>query len=239
MLIAFGKPDVSILLDSLMLMAQDLTQLHEHNMNKGGLGKWTHEDGWGIAYLKKGEWHIHRSETNISKDPEVDKYRNLQADVILLHARFMTEGELSLEDTHPFQLDNFVFCHNGTIRGKIPHSACYKTKGSTDSERMFYNILSDFSSDKPEVIREKLNEVEIHTGSNIILVDSKKTYIGIHFKTDPIYYKMAVGGTDDFLVISSEKLKKVKVKWKLLEHGDVVVVDNKTRKFKVLKEKYK
>jgi predicted glutamine amidotransferase len=232
MLVAFGKVDMNVLLDSLILMAQDITITHEHNIDKGP-GQWIHADGWGIAYLEGQNWVIKKSEKAIFEDPAVDDLRTLKPSVVILHARFKTEGGVSLNDTHPFAIENFVFCHNGTIRGDIPH-ANFKPKGTTDSEKMFYNILADLD-DNPEILRQKLSEVEIHTGSNIILGTPEKTYVAIHFKKDPIYYKMALGQDKDTLIVSSELLSKFDLEWEHLDDGDVVVVNNRNLTWEILK----
>lgn len=55
---------------------------------------------------------------------------------LLGHSRHATIGEVTKENTHPFNNDTICGMHNGTIRGNFDH----KNKFTTDSEALFYNI---------------------------------------------------------------------------------------------------
>ena len=54
----------------------------------------------------------------------------------------------------------------------------------------------------------------------------------------PRYYGMMLGMGNDFVLISSEKLKTFpNISWKSLRPGDVVTINNGTNQFSISKEK--
>ncbi len=228
MLAAFGIVDMDALLDGMISMANDANAIHEHNRNKK-VRRWVHEDGWGIAYQEQGRWVIHKSALSITKDPGVDHFRSLKPSVVILHARKRTAGGKTLDDVQPYHFNNIVFCHNGTIRGKIRHSGRFVPKGTTDSERLFYAILDAFKGD-PVVVQTVLQKLDIRTGSNVILSTPKKTYITIYFRKHPGYYRMMMGTGKQGVVISSEALSTPNgVSWNQLDNGDALTIDHATQ----------
>lgn len=65
------------------------------------------------------------------------------------HCRAATLGKVSVENAHPFEFENVVGVHNGTIRQDFKHSKVYET----DSEALYKNI-------NDHGIEDALNEVE-------------------------------------------------------------------------------
>jgi len=235
MIIAVGEMDLNPVLEGLILMAKDLTGTHELNQ-KQGQGSWTHHDGWGISYLKDGKWVTIKSPKAIFEDPSCDFIRNLKTPVAILHVRRKTLGEPSIENSHPFQeecenLGEFVFCHNGSVRDEIKFSPKYTPKGETDTEKLFYSILTDIpGKENYKFINKKISSYNDSSGSNIILSNKEKSIIGVNYKKFESYYKMCLAKINQKgIVISSESLPTIQnTSWKELENGDVVVVDNKT-----------
>ncbi len=240
MLLAVGDFDMNELLDSIILMAKDLTILHEHNEKKGS-GTWVHKDGWGIAYLKDGQWTVVKSDKAIFDDQNVNTFKTLKPEAVMLHVRWLTTGERNENDTHPFQIGDHVFCHNGTIRKIHPSNILpknkYTPKGKTDSEELFCSILDDFTGSNPEIIRERLNSCDIQTGSNVILSTPSKSFVAVHFRKNPIYYKMALGKKDNTIIVGSEKVAYAKgYAWEYLDNNDLVIIDHLTKRVSIKKE---
>ncbi len=238
MLIAIGKVDINILLDSIRVMAQGQTTLYELNRKKG-LGSWTHPDGWGVAYLQKGTWKIVKSTQAIYHDRKINSLRKVTSSVVLIHARGMDSCGVSLRNTHPFHEGKFVFCHNGLISGKINYDKKYKPKGETDSERLFYNILTNFDIKNPaRSVRTTLLQFTKLTGTNIILASPQQTIVAVRENNYPIYFTMHIGKSKDAIIISSEKISSIKhMSWKPLSQGKVAVINNKERSISILKPK--
>jgi glutamine amidotransferase len=69
----------------------------------------------------------------------------IKSKIVISHVRLASIGEPAYFNTHPFVRELFgrewVFAHNGTIRGKMPNPRFYEPIGETDSERAFCLIL--------------------------------------------------------------------------------------------------
>jgi glutamine amidotransferase len=112
-------------------------------------------DGWGIAiFPETGQATIAKSPLKACGDELFDQTASSGVGRILVaHVRKASSGSNRLENTHPFEMDSWVFAHNGTIRNKekiekyIDPLFKDKIKGDTDSERYFGLILSQFVRD--------------------------------------------------------------------------------------------
>lgn len=244
--IASGNFEVAKVIDSIIFMAQDQNSSHERNTEKG-LGSYTHPDGWGVAYLSDKGLVIKKSTKAIFKDPLVDQLRKIKTDFMFIHVRKESCGKVSLKNTHPFKarhplLGECLFCHNGTIKDQILFDASYKSQGSTDSERLFYSILSDITENEDlsiaKKIQQNLQKYPETKGSNIVLATLDKTYVAIRKNQLPKYFGMMLGQGKDFLLISSEKLKTFPdIKWRSILPEEVVIIQNGTTSFSVRREK--
>lgn len=243
MLIASGKIDINLIIEGAILMAKDQNSVHELNKEKG-LGSWTHGDGWGIAYLdENGEWQIKKSATAIYEDSAVKELKNIKTNLLILHTRKASAGGISYKNTHPFKayeknLGTVVFCHNGSIGDKIPFDSEYELVGETDSEKLFYSILTDLKKDTgrniiESVIRKNLSSYKKLTGTNIIFSTKEKTIIAVRKNNFPKYFGMWLGISDERMndkktdnkmtIISSEKIKTLAgMSWKPIQQGDII-----------------
>ncbi len=77
--------------------------------------------------------------------------REVSSRTFVAHVRYASNGGLSLENTHPFELDGRVFAHNGVI-GEVPKldaelgDDLKLVGGETDSERFFALITREISA---------------------------------------------------------------------------------------------
>jgi len=243
MILAVGDVPLYSVLHDLMILAKDQNKIHELNMDMG-LGSWTHGDGWGVAYLQQGQWVVIKSINALFDDREVERLKSIKTSLAVLHARKRIGNETSFENTHPFietssMLGECVFCHNGFVQDEIFFDAKFKLKGSTDSEKLFYSILTDAAATEVSMaIRQNFQRYVKVRGTNIILASKDYSFVGIRENILPQYYSMALGKSEELLVISSEKLPSfAHLTWMELEQGDIVMVDNNTRDVKVEKEK--
>ena len=253
-IVASGNIDVPKILQSISLLAQDQNSQHEMN-EKQGPGSLQHTDGWGIAYLdQNGKFVIKKSPKAIFEDKESKKMPDFKTNLLIAHVRKKSGSEISLKNTHPFKakhslLGECVFCHNGAIEDNIQFDLKYKPQGKTDSERLFYSILSDIKEDKKEeeeednhkiaaTIRNNLQKYTKTKGSNIVLATKNKTFVATRKNELPRYYGMVWAKGNDFLLISSEKLKTfTDIYWKSILPGEVITLQNGTTKFSISREK--
>lgn len=244
MLIAAGEVNVSELLAAAIAMAKDETSLHELNQTEGQ-GSWIHNDGWGIAWLEGEEWKSFKSTTAIFADPEVAQFTTLKTQYVMIHIRKRMGSETAIENTHPFHLQrndvgNFVFCHNGYAGETFEFCQSFVPQGKTDSERLFYSVLSYM---KTEGIHESLSKalaaVDTVTGSNIILANADKSFIALKENHYPKYYTMHVGKSQGSVIISSEKLAtftSTHFRWQEITEGHIISLDHRNLDLQVHKQ---
>ncbi|PIN76818.1 hypothetical protein COV17_00890 [Candidatus Woesearchaeota archaeon CG10_big_fil_rev_8_21_14_0_10_36_11] len=243
MLIAVGKVQVGPLLDAITQIALDQNSTHELNRERER-GTFQHADGWGIAYIQEKKWVIHKSTLPIFNDPKTQELRNVETSCVLLHVRRGTKGENTLENTHPFlfqsvDIGNLVFCHNGTIQDNISHSVFFNPKGTTDSERLFYSILTKTQKCSiPYAITKTFDTFPEPFGSNIIFSTIKKSFVYIRSAKYPTYMQMHLGKKRGLKIISSEHFPHIKsIQWKPLQDRDLVIINNKTGRCKIKNKK--
>ena len=102
MLVALGEIPARILIDGMLPIAQDQTEIHEFNEQRG-LESWVHKDGWGIAYLRGKHWVIKKSVVPFFKDKRsLQKMRSVETPALILHVRKASGSRVALRNTHPF-----------------------------------------------------------------------------------------------------------------------------------------
>ena len=112
-----------------------------------------HGHGWGVAdyrdgvpLIEKQTWAAYHGEHFAKTAARV------YAHTVVAHVRNATVGETAIENTHPFRNGRWIFAHNGTIPDfpavrdlmidKIDPMLRNDIKGTTDSEHIFYYLLS-------------------------------------------------------------------------------------------------
>jgi glutamine amidotransferase len=128
-------------------------------------------DGWGIGYyeancpvIKKEPLHI------LDSDKSYQIFKRARSKVFLSHLRLASPNiPITKEDTHPFNSDQWIFAHNGTIREPdrseieemLDPQWKEKIKGKTDSEIYFYWLLQNTHNEEDPIsgIKKALKEL--------------------------------------------------------------------------------
>jgi predicted glutamine amidotransferase len=121
-----------------------------------------HKDGWGIAFFEgKGcRIFLDAKSSVTSAIAELVRRYPIHSTHVIAHIRKATQGEISLENCHPFRRElwgrYWVFAHNGDLPGfEVEGSSFYHAVGTTDSEKAFCLILETlreaFPSGKPAI----------------------------------------------------------------------------------------
>ena len=123
---------------------------------RGGLTD-HHRDGWGIAFFEgKGvRVFVDSSPSADSPIAELVKHYPIHSLNVIAHIRKATQGEVRLENTHPFQRElwgrYWIFAHNGNLNGFVPRlSGRFLPVGTTDSEHAFCHILDHLAQRFPQ-----------------------------------------------------------------------------------------
>lgn len=145
-------------------------------------------DGMGLAYRFKNHWTVRTCPT----DPQIcgqllidiPKDDNIKTYPIIIHLRkrcilekcLASTAYVGFENTHPFSYRDFVFAHNGELSNFeinsekllpfIDNSLRENIIGKTDSEQMFYLLLTSYNKfilEKIEIKKfKKIEFNEIH-----------------------------------------------------------------------------
>ncbi len=233
-LFAIGNVQLPPLIRAMTEMALDQTTIHERN-EKNGLGTWQHKDGWGLATIRDNHFQITKSIQPIFNDALTEATANTKTNFALLHVRAASIGSICLENTHPFYSktesgEEVVFCHNGTIKENIKFDQKYKQQGTTDSEQIFYSILTQYqkTNNFSTAITNAFAQLQQPVNSNIILSTKSKSYLFSTSTQFPRYLQMWVGKKKNTIIISSEKIVTLKeYSWEELPKGKVLVMDHK------------
>ncbi len=119
-----------------------------------------HKDGYGFAYWSNDEnkWSIYKSDklfiNDINIESIVDSIIKLQPLILIGHLRNKgsCDGNVDINNVHPFLFNNYAFVHNGFINNfsnckekilaNIDSKFQNEVKGETDTEHIFYLLLT-------------------------------------------------------------------------------------------------
>lgn len=114
---------------------------------RGGLVD-EHQDGWGIAFFEgKGVRQFLDSNASAhSPVAELVKNYPIRSKNVISHIRKATQGDIKLENTHPFMRElwgyYWIFAHNGNLLNFNPgFDGTFLPVGNTDSEQAFCYML--------------------------------------------------------------------------------------------------
>ncbi len=226
MLVAAGNFTIDHLIDDFILMAADQNERHEKNLDQ----EFKHGDGWGMAYLEHGELKVFRSPKAVFEDDQIHQFRQLQTDLVLLHARKASRGQVELRNVHPFacqvQGRRYVFCHNGTIHDPLPFDGEFHPVSDTDSERLFYYLLSSGQEQpSPASMKAKLDKLRSYTAANFLMTNGEMIFAGNWYTENPNYYTMKLLQEKGLAIVASEVLPHYQHKqWLKLDNRSIVSI---------------
>jgi glutamine amidotransferase len=144
-----------------------------------------HDSGWGMAVYMRADGSdpaCVRFPEAAFGDGDFVKATEMRGRIFNVHVRRATMGGLAPENTHPFCLGPYTFCHNGTIvhYPKLLEPGVQKPSGQTDSEAFFNFLMRDFDDGHPRrslrnAVR-KLIERSPFSGINFLFSDGYKLY---------------------------------------------------------------
>jgi glutamine amidotransferase len=104
------------------------------------------DSGWGLAVYPHGDGEqplcTHCPDGAASADGAADQ----RGRILMAHVRRATRGDLTPENTHPFCLGEYAFCHSGTLGESerlMGLADGAGPRGQTDSERLFHRLLRE------------------------------------------------------------------------------------------------
>lgn len=145
--------------------------------------------GWGYAYIQEGIWKLSKKpDTLKSEDIKAEPFQ-FKSKYVIAHVRKMSCGVQNHENTHPFQINSWVFAHNGDVR-RIMGNADYKLtkfrpKGETDSEYAFCYLLEKIGNEKDigkikAILELECDKIKEHGNFNILLSNGEALFAHGH-----------------------------------------------------------
>jgi glutamine amidotransferase len=112
-----------------------------------------HPDGWGIGWFVEQDAYVIKSANAAHASARFKAAsERLTSHTFVVHVRRATVGEIDHLNAHPFRFGRWLFAHNGTIFGMSELAEWMSERtdptlemiilGDTDSERLFYYLLS-------------------------------------------------------------------------------------------------
>ncbi|WP_338845513.1 class II glutamine amidotransferase [Massilia sp. W12] len=153
-----------------------------------------HGDGWGIAFFEgAGVRHfVDRDPAMSSPLADFVKSWPIKSQNVIAHIRKATQGEVTLENCHPFVRElwgrYWVFAHNGCLKDFQPvFDGPYRPVGTTDSERAFclllQNLRREFADTRPApavlsaFLRAQCAQLAQFGAFNMMLSDGQSLYV--------------------------------------------------------------
>lgn len=180
----------------------ECTLVHSQNalvtQSRADLAGDDHPDGWGIAAYDDGVPRIERQAWAAYHGEHFRRSASrVHARVVIAHVRGATVGAPMMKNTHPFSWRNWSFAHNGTIhnfdgvRPRLLESISDELKpcisGETDSEHVFYYVLSMIQSQPDAELKDVIGKAvgnidnwsreidpDMPASVNLIITDGKR-----------------------------------------------------------------
>ncbi len=223
-------------------------------------------DGWGIGYYPGGE-----PSASVLKEPApphgsirselVKAWEHLEASLFVLHIRTARWGSISDANTQPFSRSyagrDWLFSHSGSLRHRVEgpgERGAFEPVGSTDSERVFCDLLALFAvrgwrsigDADPVQIQFFFGAISTHGCTTCVLTDARDLlayadaraegplYVG---RVAPPYEKLVLADADLELdlgrrgikprkgvIVASNTLEGEGITWTTLPPGHLVIV---------------
>jgi glutamine amidotransferase len=189
-----------------------------------------HDSGWGMAVYRHAEGEEPRCFRFPEPAHENDEFleaTNLRGRLFNVHVRRATMGGLTRENTHPFCMGPYSFCHNGTIvrYPKLLEHGVLQPQGQTDSEAFFNFLMHDFDPEHPRrSLRRSIRAIierSPFSGLNFLLSDGERLYaykLGI--------FELYWTARDGALVVASERITESD-HWHHVQDDVLLVLDRR------------
>lgn len=144
-----------------------------------------HKDGFGIGFFegRGARLFVDAQSARVSPVAELVKTWPIHSSNVIAHIRKATQGQVALENTHPFARElwgrTWVFAHNGDLKDFRPRlHGSFRPVGDTDSEHAFCWLMQELAKAHAGVpavaelsctLRELLPQLHRHGTFNMLL----------------------------------------------------------------------
>lgn len=176
-----------------------------------------HRDGWGIGWVYNG-FHVYKKAECASTSElyvnTVEKVKNEHPRIFLAHLRKASPGtSVTDKEAHPFQSENLLFCHNGSIKKGNGQSL-----GEELDSILFFKRIQETSL--KEAIMHFRDFKFTYTSLTCLLTDGSTLWAYRDFQEREDYYTLYYLKTKDSVLFCSEPI--ITGEWVLLRNGELV-----------------
>lgn len=180
------------------------------NASRAFDGDWQ-GDGWGMSWLKNGQWEQYVSAKPIWEDTHMFSYAP-ETNHIVVHARSASfdQHKNTISFNQPFTHSHYAFVFNGLLHGVV---LPYSLNGTIGSQKIF-SLLKMFLSTMPvkQALEKTAHIINTNTryiqALNIGVSDGKNIFAYNQFSKHPDYYTMRSATTNTIDIVSSEPIGK-------------------------------
>ncbi len=168
-----------------------------------------HPHGWGAVAFREGRLLLYVRETQ----PIWRRgfYARFRADLMIIHARAASVGEVSFDNTHPFAALKggklWFLAHNGSIKGIEEEG----TLGKTDTEALLLRILRSVDDVSLDSLAPVIGEIRDEFGEGIssmtlLMTSGGEIYALKGAREKPDYFNLYVSRRSGFIRVASQPL---------------------------------
>ncbi len=202
--------EVEDLVDALAMMAS-----RGRTLKAGGMG---HPHGWGMVAFLRGRLTLYVREVEAAWKRSF--YQRFRADLAIIHARAASVGEVSFENTHPFEYKGWFLAHNGSVNLKSD-----KAVGSTDSEALLIHLVDRASGMTLESISRVVGELRDRVKSSVtsLLTDGRQLFAIKGATKHPDYFNLYLLKDKRGLILASQPWEQwvLEGEWEELDNWTV------------------
>lgn len=139
---------------------------------------YSNHHGWGFAFYSNGEWKLIKEPRSLKNEDIESESFKFKSKIIIGHVRLASCGSRIHLNTHPFQIDGWVFAHNGTVDQIMKTSEfelrTIKPSGQTDSEYAFCYLLEKIGNNSEikkiiEILKREAQKIKQYGNFNFLL----------------------------------------------------------------------
>jgi len=196
-----------------------------------------HGDGWGIvSFRHDAPLYVGRSTRPIFNDESFESARQdvlkVEApNILIAHARALSSGAATIQNTHPFVMDGIALCHNGTV-SNVKFKPRHPVKGETDSEKLLARLVDrvedsgDLGSSIKALVSEDIHSHE-YSAAIMFISDGKKLFAYRDFSPGKSaeYYNLKMAANPESVIFFQETGIGYGIDVSQIENGELVTVD--------------
>lgn len=192
-----------------------------------------HKDGWGIGYYSEGKAVVRKSGRSATE--EMAKITSLlkkisTTPVLILHLRNSAwKGASNSRHAHPFERNNIIFAHNGTILNykNFLDAIGLADFGGLDTEAFLEYIIFQQRNErslKNAFLKtvKAIKKNNRYSSLNCVFSEGKRLYAYREYSKQPEYYSLYCARQDKSSFICSEPIAPL-AEWTPLKKNELIV----------------